>query len=218
MGWGPHAAGGWSQGGPPSGRPGANLKRSVDGWDDEELGRLYDHRVVRRLVPYLRPYRRQVWIAVVSMILSAVAANTQPFLIGRAIDKFIPKGDLQGVALIGGALIGLAIVSWLSQWVQQVTTAFMGHRILFALRMEMFRHIQKLSLSFLDRNEVGRVMSRVQNDVTVLQELMTTGFLTILADFVGLGIVIFFLLLLDVQLALITFTVVPVLVAVMAFW
>ena len=94
----------------------------------------------------------------------------------------------------------------------------MGHNILLTLRTQMFDHIQKLSLSFLDRNEVGRVMSRVQNDVTVLQELLTTGLLTILADFVGLALVIFFLLYLDVQLALVTFAVVPVLVVVMAFW
>jgi ATP-binding cassette subfamily B protein len=82
----------------------------------------------------------------------------------------------------------------------------------------MFNHIQKLSLSFLDRNEVGRVMSRVQNDVTVLQELLTTGLLTVLQDFVSLGLVVLFLLYLDVQLALVTFTVIPVLVAVMALW
>ena len=97
-------------------------------------------------------------------------------------------------------------------------TAFVGHNILLTLRTQMFDHIQKLSLSFLDRNEVGRVMSRVQNDVNVLQELLTTRFLTILADFVGLGIVVFFLLYLDVPLAFVTFMVVPVLVVVMAVW
>jgi ATP-binding cassette subfamily B protein len=89
---------------------------------------------------------------------------------------------------------------------------------LLTLRTRMFAHIQKLSLSFLDRNEVGRVMSRVQNDVTVLQELLTSGLLTILQDFAGLGLVIFFLLYLDVPLSLITFTVLPVLIVVMAVW
>jgi ABC-type multidrug transport system fused ATPase/permease subunit len=216
--WGPGSAGGWSQAGPAGGRPGANLRRSADGWDDDELGRLYDHAVVTRLLPYLKPYKRQVITAIVAMILFAIASNTQPFLIGRAVDKFIPKGDMQGVAFIGGVLIGLAVLSWLMQWIQQVLTGFVGHRLLLTLRMQMFNHIEKLSLSFLDRNEVGRVMSRVQNDVTVLQDLMTTGFLTILADFVGLGIVVFFLMFLDVQLALVTFTVVPVLIVVMAIW
>ncbi len=216
--WG-GAAGGWSNTGHPGmQRPGGALKRSVDGWDDEELGKLYDHQVVQRLVPYLKPYKGQATLAVVGMILGAVAARSQPFLIGLAIDRFIPSQDMNGVALIGGALIALAVISWLAQWVQQVTTALVGHRILLTLRMQMFTHIQKLSLSFLDRNEIGRVMSRVQNDVTVLQELLTTGFLTILADFVGLAIVIFFLMYQDVQLSLSTFAVVPVLIVVMAVW
>ena len=82
----------------------------------------------------------------------------------------------------------------------------------------MFGHIEKLSLSFLDRNEVGRVMSRVQNDVTDLQELLTMGLLTVLQDFAGLALVILFLMYLDVELALVTFTVIPVLVIVMAVW
>ena len=216
--WGGGMAGGWSHAhGPPAGRRG-NLRRSVDGWDDEELGLVYDHSVVRRLVPYLKPYKRQTILAVLGMVVFAVASNTQPFLIGKAIDKFIPSGDLQGVGVIGAALLGLAFLGWIGQYIQQVTTAYMGHNVLLTLRTQMFNHIQKLSLSFLDRNEVGRVMSRVQNDVTVLQDLMTSGFLTILADFVGLGSVVFFLLLQDVQLALITFVVVPVLIVVMAIW
>ncbi|MDO8617033.1 MAG: ABC transporter ATP-binding protein [Dehalococcoidia bacterium] len=217
--WGGASAGGWSQGGPPSGRPGHGLKRSVDGWDDEELGRLYDHAVVRRLAPYLRPYRRQVIFAVLGLLMFAVASNVQPFLIGRAIDHVTPPSrDLEGVGIIGAVLIGLAGVGWLGQWLQQATTAYVGHHILLTLRMQMFNHIEKLSLSFLDRNEVGRVMSRVQNDVTVLQDLLTTGFLTIVADFAGLGLVIFFLMYQDFQLSLITFAVVPVLIVVMAVW
>lgn len=216
--WGGHGAGGWSSGGHPGmQRPGA-LKRSTDGWDDEELGRLYDHSVMRRLFPYLGPYKRQAVLALLGMLVFAVASNTQPFLIGLAIDEYIPSGDLSGVGYIGAALIGLAVLSWFGQWVQQVCTAYMGHNILLTLRTQMFDHIQKLSLSFLNRNEVGRVMSRVQNDVTVLQELLTTGLLTILADFAGFGLVIFFLLILDVQLSLVTFLVIPVLIAVMVFW
>ncbi len=217
--WGGTGAGGWSGGhGPPGGRPGAGLKSSADGWDDDELGRLYDHAVVRRLFPYLKPYKRQAITATVAMFVFAVASNTQPFLIGMAIDKFIPKGDMDGVALIGGLLVGLALIGWAAQYAQQVSMAYTGHRILLTLRTDMFDHIQKLSLSFIDRSEVGRVMSRVQNDVNVLQELLTTGLLTILADFAGLGLVVFFLTYQDVQLALTTFAVVPLLVIVMAVW
>ncbi len=215
--WG-GSAGGWTNTGHPGmQRPGA-LKRSVDGWDDEELGRLYDHGVMRRLFPYLKPYRKQAALATIGMLVFAAASNAQPFLIGLAVKRFIEHDDLAGLNMVGIALLGLALVGWLSQYVQQTTTAYIGHNVLLTLRTQMFDHIQKLSLSFLDRNEVGRVMSRVQNDVTVLQDLMTTGLLTVLADFAGLGMVIFFLLYQDVELSLVTFTVVPVLVVVMAFW
>ena len=215
--WG-GAAGGWSNTGHPGMQRPSPLKRSVDGWDDDELGRVYDHSVVRRLFPYLRPYKRQAVFATTGMFVAALASNAQPFLIGLAVKRFIERDDLAGLNVIGAGLLVLALIAWVAQYVQQTTTAYIGHNILLTLRNQMFGHIQKLSLSFLDRNEIGRVMSRVQNDVTVLQELLTTGLLTVLADFVGLALVIFFLMYLDVQLALVTFTVIPVLVAVMALW
>ena len=202
----------------PGGPGGGNLRRSVDGWDDEELGKVYDSKVIRRMAPYLKPYKFQVTLATLSMIVFAIAANAQPYLIGVATDKYITNHDLNGVALVGAGLVGLALLGWLTQWIQQISTAYVGHRILLQIRTEMFDHIEKLSLSFLDRNEIGRVMSRVQNDVAVLQDLLTTGVLTVLADFFGLFLVIFFLLIQDVQLTLITFSTVPVLIVIMAFW
>jgi ATP-binding cassette subfamily B protein len=204
------------------GRPGgpgaANLRRSTDGWEDEELGKVYDHKVIRRMAPYLKPYKPQVFLATLSMVIYAVTSRAQPFLIGLAIDRYIRDGNLNGVAMIGGALVGLALVSWLMQWIQQIATAYVGHRVLLQLRTEMFDHIEKLSLSFLDRNEIGRVMSRVQNDVAVLQDLLTTGVLTVVADFLSLGLVIVFLLVQDFELTAVTFSTVPVLVVIMWLW
>ena len=217
--WGGAGAGGWSNQGAHV-RPGQYQRRGggADGWDDDELGKVYDHGVVRRLLPYLRPYRGRAFTAIFAMIVFAAVSRTQPFLIGLAIDKYIANEDLRGVALIGLAMLGLAIAGWLAQWVQQVMTAFMGHRILLRLRTQMFSHIQKLSLSFHDRNETGRVMSRVTSDVTVMQELLTTGFLTVFADFVGIFIVVGFLLYQDVQLTFITLSVVPLLVLILVLW
>jgi len=215
--WG-GAAGGWSNTGQPSMQRPSSLKRSVDGWDDDELGRVYDHSVMRRLFPYLRPYKRQAVLATAGMLIAAVASNAQPFLIGLAVKRFIANNDLAGLNTIGIALVALAVLAGIAQYIQQTTTAYIGHNMLLTLRTQMFGHIEKLSLSFLDRNEVGRVMSRVQNDVTVLQELLTTGLLTVLQDFAGLALVIFFLMYLDVELALVTFTVIPVLIVVMAVW
>ncbi len=216
--WGGASPSGWTGG--MGHRPGLgqNLRRSTDGWDDEELGKVYDHKVIRRMAPYLKPYKPQVALATASMIIFALSSRAQPLLIGLAIDHYIRDGDLNGVAMIGGGLIGLALVSWLMQYIQQVATAYVGHRILLTLRTEMFDHLEKLSLSFLDRNEIGRVMSRVQNDVATLQDLLTTGVLTVLADFLSLGIIIAILLWQDFQLTAVTFSTVPFLVVIMWLW
>src|SRR5438128_5370122 len=196
----------------------SGLKRSIDGWDDDELGRVYDHSVMRRLFPYLRPYKRQAAFATAGMLVAAVATNSQPLLIGLATKRLIQRDNLDGLTTVAIALLALAVIGGVAQYIQTSTTAYMGHNILLALRRQMFGHIEKLSLSFLDRNEVGRVMSRVQNDVTVLQDLITTGILTVLADFAVLAIVVVLLLVLVVNLSLLSFTVVPVLIGVMAFW
>ena len=98
------------------------------------------------------------------------------------------------------------------------STAWMGHSVLLTLRKQMFGHLQKLSMSFYDRNEVGRVMSRVQNDVTSLQDLLTQGFFTVLADILGLAVILFWLFRMDWVLALATMGVLPFLVLVLWIW
>jgi ATP-binding cassette subfamily B protein len=214
--WGGAQAGGWSSHGP-VGQGRRGLRRASDGWEDEELGKVYDHQVMARFLPYLRPYRKRVALALSGMLLFAVASYTQPYLIGLAIDK-AQQADLHALTIIGIVLAALAVVAWGAQYLQLAHTAWIGHRILRTLRTQMFDHLMRLSLRFYDRNEVGRVMSRVQNDVTVLQDLLTSGLLTILADFVGLGLVVFFMLYQDVSLGLITFTTVPVLALIMVIW
>ena len=101
---------------------------------------------------------------------------------------------------------------------QRRLTGYIGHNILRYLRSEMFRHLNRLSMPFYDKEEVGRVMSRVTSDVTTLQELMTTGFLTVLADIFGLGLIVFFMFILDPMLAVVSLSVIPVLMIFMGFW
>src|SRR3989442_9120663 len=93
--WG-GAAGGWSNTGQPSMQRPSSLKRSVDGWDDDELGRVYDHSVMRRLFPYLRPYKRQAVLATAGMLIAAVASNAPPFLIGLAGKRLIAHNHPAG--------------------------------------------------------------------------------------------------------------------------
>src|SRR5207249_6535237 len=118
--WG-GAAGGWSNTGHPSMQRPSGLKRSVDGWDDDELGRVYDHSVMRRLFPYLRPYKRQAIFATVGMLVAAVASNAQPFLIGLAVKRFIQRDNLDGLTTVAIALLALAVIGGVAQYIQTST-------------------------------------------------------------------------------------------------
>lgn len=212
-GWG---AGAGMRGGMGGGGPGG-LRRSVDGWSDETLGKAYDHRVVVRLAGYVRPYKARTTFAIIGTVLFALSSFTLPALVGMATDRAL-AGQLHELGVISAAMAFLALVTWASYYGYMSTTAWLGHRVLLTLRREMFIHLQKLSMSFYDRNEVGRVMSRVQNDVTALQELLTSGFFTILADVLGLAVVMFWLFRLDVLLALVTLSVLPALLLVLWVW
>ena len=212
------SAGGWSgQGNWNNSLRPNTLKRSSDGWDDEELGSVYNHQVVVRLSKFVAPYRTRLLLALFGTLGYALMTRSMPLAVGRLIQAALNK-DMGGVNQWGWVYIALAAVSAGMFFLQLTTTGWIGHRLLLGLRKDMFAHLQKLSLRFYDNNEVGRVMSRVTSDVTSLQDLMTSGFLTIVGDVAGIGLSIAFLMYFDWQLALVTFTVVPVLIITMAVW
>ncbi|HEY8490571.1 MAG TPA: ABC transporter ATP-binding protein [Dehalococcoidia bacterium] len=213
--WGGAGAGGWSGGASVFG--GNFRRRTADGWDDDELGKVYDHQVVKRLIPYLKPYKLRAFVALGAMLVYAATSYAQPFVFGMIL-KQVGQADLSGLNRPAGAFLAIAVISGLAYYVQLNNTGWIGHRLLFTLRTQLFNHLQKLSLRFYDNHEVGKVMSRVTSDVTVLQELLTAGFLTIVADVVGLAVIIITMLYYDVLLTLITFAVVPFMVLAMAVW
>ncbi len=200
--------------------PGAQRLRgggNYDGWENEEFGAVFNFHVVGRLLSYLKPFRGRVVLALIAMVIYVGAARFQPLVIGNIIDA-ATRGNVGSVNRNGGVFLVLALVAWLTLYVQLLNTGWVGHRVLFTIRTQLFNHLQKLSLRFYDNNEVGRVMSRVTSDVVTLQELLTTGFITILADFGGLALVIALMLQKDVELALFTLAVVPFLLVAMAVW
>jgi ATP-binding cassette subfamily B protein len=221
--WGGGQAGGWS-----GDQRGVRGGRAVDGWDYAELGRVYEPDLVRRLFPFLRPYKVQAVVATIAMLVFAVASYAQPYVMAVATESIVEKlrsGTPSELAAVdneilnfGALLVGLATFSFASAALQRLMTGYVGHRILRDLRSQMFEHLNKLSLSFFDREEVGRVMSRVTSDVVTLQELITSGFLNILADIVGLGLIVLFLFLLDPLLAVISLSVIPLLMIFMVWW
>ena len=211
---------GWSTniGGQGHGSRGGNWGSASQGDWADEYGSLYNPKLARRIVRYLGPHKKQGSLAFLSMVVFACFSYIQPFLITLAVRDFITEGDLSGLKWLMIAFIGVAIGAWGAEYVRQWAMARVGHSVLLRMRREMFDHLMKLSQRFYDDAEVGRVMSRVTSDVQVLQELLTSGVLTAIADVIGLAIVVAAVLILDWQLALFTFAVLPILIGVMIIW
>ncbi len=187
-------------------------------FDDEVLGKVYDSKVIARLFKYLAPVKLWIALGASGMVMSALAALAMPFLVGVAIDRFIQTGNLSGLNIIVIVFIGVALLVWAGQYMETIFLSYAGQAVLFRMRTEMFDHLQQLSLSFFDHNKVGKLMSRVQNDVAQVQEILTEGMLSTLTSaltLVGIAIV---MIMLNARLALLTLTVVPALGIVVFIW
>ena len=187
-------------------------------FDDEVLGKIYDSKVVTRLPKYLAPVKLWIALGASGMIMSALATLAMPYLVGVAIDRFIQTGNLSGLNIVVILFIGAALLVWAGRYIETIFLSYAGQAVLFRMRTEMFDHLQQLSLSFFDNHKVGRLMSRVQNDVHQVQELLTSGILDIITSaltLVGIAIV---MIMMNARLALLTLTVVPVLGIVVFIW
>ena len=191
--------------------------------EEDVLGKAYDSRLMKRLLRYLRPYRWQVIVALIAIILKAGADVLGPYLTKVAIDRylanrteshslldrFLSSQPLVGIAQISAIYIGLLLISFLLEFTQTYIMQWVGQKVMFDLRAQIFRHLQRLHVSFFDRNPVGRLVTRVTSDVDALNEMFTAGVVSIFEDiFVLLGILAI-MLNMSWRLALITFAVLP---------
>jgi ABC-type multidrug transport system fused ATPase/permease subunit len=175
-------------------------------------------RKVRRLLGLLKPYRGRVSLMFVALILATGAALVPPYLAGRAIDDGIRGGDTGALTVILIAFVGAALIYWGATYVQTYLVNWVGQRALQDLRLELFEHLQRLSVGFYSRNKAGVVISRLTNDVQALDQLVTDGIVTLFSSTLTLIGTAAILVFLDPQLALVTFLTFPVLaVASVAF-
>jgi len=182
--------------------------------DEEILGKAYDARLMRRLLGYLWPYRVHVAVALASIICASVLQLAQPYLMKLAIDRHIATGNLDGLDGIALAFLAILLGSFVLEYIQTWVLQMTGQRIMFDMRMQIYGHLQRLDLQFYDRNPVGRLMTRVTTDVDVLNDLFTAGVVSIFGDiFTLLGIMIV-LVVMDWRLALLAFSVLPLIVLV----
>ena len=189
----------------------------TDFHEDEVLGKAYDARLMRRLLTYLVPYWRQVLLAVAAISVGAGAALAQPYLVKVAIDQHIAAGDLEGLNLLAGMYVGVLVIAFAAEYLQTWTMQLTGQRIMFDLRTGIYGHLQRLHLHYYDRNPVGRLMTRVTSDVDVLNDLFTSGVVTIFGDVLTLAGIMVVMLWLDWRLALVAFSVLP-LIALITQW
>jgi ATP-binding cassette subfamily B protein len=202
--------------------------------EEEVLGKAYDSRLMKRLLGYLRPYKWQVVLALLAIVLKAGADVVAPYLTKVAIDKYLAQRSaggthwlldrflspepLAGIAQIAGMYVALLGFSFLLEFTQTYFMQWTGQKVMFDLRSQIFRHLQQMHVGFFDKNPVGRLVTRVTTDVDALNEMFTSGVVSIFEDVFVLAGIIGIMLLLDWKLALITFAVLPgILLATLVF-
>ncbi len=177
--------------------------------EEDVLGKAYDARLMRRLITYLRPYRTQVAFATAAIIGHSALELLPPYFVKLAIDRYIPRSDFAGLTLMAGAfllvLLGSFVLDYVQTWLLQLT----GQRIMFDLRMQIYEHLQQLDLRFYDRNPVGRLMTRVTTDVDVLNDLFTSGVVSVFGDLFTLVGIMAMMIWIDWRLAIVAFSVLP---------
>src|SRR5450432_1987708 len=191
--------------------------------EEEVLGKAYDSRLMKRLLQYLRPYKWETGIALGSILLKVGADVLGPYLTKVVIDRylapvpgghtmldrFLSRQPLIGIAQVAAIGVGLLTFSFLLDYLQIYFMQWAGQMVMFDLRSQIFRHLQRMHIGFYDKNPVGRLVTRATTDVDALNEMFTSGVVSIFEDVFVLGGIIWIMLRLNTKLALITFAVLP---------
>ena len=182
--------------------------------DDDVVGKAYDARLMRRLLQYLRPYRIQAALALGAIIAGSILQLAQPYLMKLAIDRYIPAGDLGGVNRIALWFLAILLAAFALEFVQTWLLQNTGQRIMFDMRLQIYAHLQRLDLRFYDRNPVGRLMTRVTTDVDVINDLFTSGVVSVFGDVFTLAGIMIVMLTMNWKLALVSFALLPLIVVI----
>ncbi len=193
--------------------------------EEEVLGKAYDSRLMKRLMTYLRPYTWQVVVALSAIILKAGADVLGPYLTRTAVDKYLAHSNadtsrtfldpflssrpLVGIAQVAALYVFLLTIMFVFDFAQTYFMQWTGQKVMFDLRSQIFRHLQRMHLGFFDKNPVGRLVTRVTTDVDALNELFTAGVVSVFEDVFVLAGIIAIMLHMQWWLALITFSVLP---------
>ncbi|HEU5012011.1 MAG TPA: ABC transporter ATP-binding protein [Roseiflexaceae bacterium] len=186
--------------------------------DDEILGKAYDARLMRRLIVFVKPYWHRLALAVVMLFGTALAELAPPYLISRAIDGPIAARNVNGVLPYFVLYIVALLTAFACRYGQTYIMQSTGQQVMVDIRMQIFSHVQRMSLAFFDRNPVGRLVTRLTNDVDALNQFLSQGMVALLGDSTRLIFIVAAMLLLNWRLALISLMVLPVMAVATAFF
>ena len=180
--------------------------------DDEVLGKAYDSKLMKRLLTYIRPYKKYVIFAILLNIIVAALGPIRPYLTKVAIDDYIVNSNYNGLLIIAVLLFASLILQAVVQYFLTYYTQYLGQRTLYDLRTQIFEHTQKLALKFFDRTPIGRIVTRTTNDVESLSELFSSGIVMVFSDVFIILWILAFMFFMDIPLSLVTLSVLPVLI------
>lgn len=181
--------------------------------EEDVLGKGYDARLMRRLLEYLRPYRWQVALGITLSLLMSGMEAIRPYFTKLAVDTDIANSDKEGLLITILMFLAVMVVRGLLQYVNAYLTQWVGQHAIFDLRMQIFRHLQNRSLRFFDRNPIGRLITRVTNDVEVLNDMFSSGIVMVFTDVFTIAGILVFMFMMNVELAFVSLSVLPFL-----FW
>lgn len=179
--------------------------------EEEVLGKAYDARLMRRLLRYLRPYRWYVALGILLSILTSVFEAVRPYFTKIAVDVDIATGDTDGLLNTVLLFFAVLVIRGFIQYANAYLTQWIGQQTIYDLRMEIFRHLQNLSLRFFDKNPIGRLITRVTNDVEVLNEMFSSGIVMVFSDVFTIIGIFYFMFSMSWELALVSLSVLPLL-------
>ncbi len=181
-------------------------------------GKAYDSRLARRLYKYLRPYMKFVVLGSLALLAGSGCQLIEPYLVKVGIDDYMLPGDTKGLVGLLWIYLAVAVGDFVFGFAQAYITNYLGQRTMYDLRMDIFSHLQRLSLRYFDRNPVGRLVTRATGDVEVLNQLFSTGLVTVIGDLAMIVGIMAAMLFLHWKLALLTFSILPVLLVVTFFF
>ena len=177
---------------------------------EQELGKVYDRVLMKRLLSYLKPYKLQLLIIGLLMVGSTLSVLAGPYLMQIAIDRYITPGVLEGLGTITILFVLVLVAQFAFYRFEEIRAEMIGQHVMYDIRQTLFLHLQRLDVQFFDRNPVGRLMTRVTSDVQTLNELFASGVISVLTNLIHILGIMVAMLLYNWQLALVTFGAIPI--------